>query len=193
MGKYYGVAMSEYDKNQLEHYGVKGQRWGERRYRNEDGTLTAEGREHYGVGKMTDVKRYIGGDNLRRGFAKWREKRHAQNLEKAKASGNQKKIEKYKSKLDAQRKANRDMDRYMKDSREDKLANENAVAIGLGTGKRVLHNYRKARARGESGARAFAESAIPIYGLAKRMKRNKERYGKRIVWSGLEEGKNNIL
>lgn len=34
----------------LEHYGVKGQKHGQRRYQNEDGSLTAEGREHYGVG-----------------------------------------------------------------------------------------------------------------------------------------------
>ena len=182
----------EHNDNYLIHYGVKGQKWGERRYRNEDGSLTAEGREHYGVGKMTDTKRYLGGDNMRRGFAKWREKRHAQNLEKAKASGNQKKIEKYQSKLDAQRKANKDMERYMKDSSEDRLVAENAVGIGL-TGKHVLHNYRKARARGESGVSAFIESAIPVYGLAKRMQRNKARYGKRIVWSGLEEGKDNVL
>jgi len=34
----------------LEHYGVKGQKHGQRRYQNEDGSLTAEGRDHYGVG-----------------------------------------------------------------------------------------------------------------------------------------------
>lgn len=34
----------------LAHYGIKGQQWNIRRYQNEDGTLTAEGREHYGVG-----------------------------------------------------------------------------------------------------------------------------------------------
>ena len=34
----------------LEHYGVKGQKHGLRRYQNEDGSLTAEGRDHYGVG-----------------------------------------------------------------------------------------------------------------------------------------------
>ena len=32
----------------LEHHGVKGQHWGVRRYQNEDGSLTAEGREKYG-------------------------------------------------------------------------------------------------------------------------------------------------
>lgn len=34
----------------LAHYGVKGQKHGLRRYQNEDGTLTAEGRDHYGIG-----------------------------------------------------------------------------------------------------------------------------------------------
>ena len=183
----------EHNDNYLIHYGVKGQKWGERRYRNEDGSLTAEGREHYGIGKMTDTKRYLGGDNMRRAFARWREKRHAQNLEKAKASGNQKKIEKYEGKLKAQRMANQDMDRYMKNESEDRLIAQNAVAIGTGVGKGVLHNYRKARARGESGVSAFVETALPIYGTVKRMQRNKARYGKRIVWSGLEEGKDNVL
>lgn len=34
----------------LAHHGIKGQRWGIRRYQNEDGSLTSEGREHYGYG-----------------------------------------------------------------------------------------------------------------------------------------------
>lgn len=36
---------------ELEHYGVRGQKWGERRYQNPDGSLTAAGRAHYGVGQ----------------------------------------------------------------------------------------------------------------------------------------------
>ena len=38
-------------KDYLAHYGVRGQKWGKRRYQNEDGSLTPEGREHYGVSK----------------------------------------------------------------------------------------------------------------------------------------------
>lgn len=45
--KYYGVAMSEYDKNRIQHFGIKGQKWGIRRYQNEDGTLTEEGKKRY--------------------------------------------------------------------------------------------------------------------------------------------------
>jgi len=32
------------------HYGIKGQSWGNRRYQNADGSLTAQGRLHYGYG-----------------------------------------------------------------------------------------------------------------------------------------------
>lgn len=34
----------------LEHHGIKGQSWGKRRYQYENGSLTEEGRVHYGVG-----------------------------------------------------------------------------------------------------------------------------------------------
>ncbi len=38
------------EDTELMHFGVKGQKHGVRRYQNEDGSLTAEGRDHYGVG-----------------------------------------------------------------------------------------------------------------------------------------------
>ena len=34
----------------LEHHGIKGMKWGQRRWQHDDGSLTAAGREHYGVG-----------------------------------------------------------------------------------------------------------------------------------------------
>lgn len=34
----------------LSHHGIKGQKWGIRRFQNEDGTLTEEGRKRYGIG-----------------------------------------------------------------------------------------------------------------------------------------------
>lgn len=36
------------DFDYLEHHGIKGQKWGVRRYQNEDGTLTEEGKKRYG-------------------------------------------------------------------------------------------------------------------------------------------------
>ena len=38
--------------DELYHHGIKNQKWGLRRYQNEDGSLTALGRVHYGVGKV---------------------------------------------------------------------------------------------------------------------------------------------
>lgn len=45
-----------YEDNYLMHYGIKGQRWGIRRFQNDDGTLTTEGKEHYGVGSRIKKK-----------------------------------------------------------------------------------------------------------------------------------------
>lgn len=39
-------------KNELYHHGIKGQKWGVRRFQNKDGTLTAEGRQ-----RLTDRRR----------------------------------------------------------------------------------------------------------------------------------------
>ena len=43
----------------LIHYGVKGQKKGERRYQDENGQLTEEGRRHYGIGEKQN-KRAVG-------------------------------------------------------------------------------------------------------------------------------------
>lgn len=41
-------------KPYIAHYGVQGQKWGVRNYQNTDGSLTAEGREHYGVSESNN-------------------------------------------------------------------------------------------------------------------------------------------
>ena len=43
--------------NELYHHGVKGQKWGVRRYQNEDGTLTSAGKQHYSEPTSENTKR----------------------------------------------------------------------------------------------------------------------------------------
>lgn len=50
MREYYAVVRS----GSLSHHGIKGQKWGVRRFQNEDGTLTAEGKQRY----LTSVVRF---------------------------------------------------------------------------------------------------------------------------------------
>lgn len=47
------------EKDYLAHHGTKGQRWGLRRYQNQDGSLTEEGRRRYGVGPARSTKSLI--------------------------------------------------------------------------------------------------------------------------------------
>lgn len=50
--------MEGFKKTDLEHHGVKGQKWGERRYQNSDGSLTPEGRKRYRQSKEQLRNRY---------------------------------------------------------------------------------------------------------------------------------------
>lgn len=65
MSKYYAVVYSE---NSLSHHGIKGQKWGERRFQNEDGSLTQAGAARYNVG---EAKRAFAETGLI-GYAKYR-------------------------------------------------------------------------------------------------------------------------
>ena len=52
------------DEQELKHWGILGMKWGVRRFQNEDGSLTPQGRERYGVGVTKNVKGMNDGSSL---------------------------------------------------------------------------------------------------------------------------------
>ena len=67
---YYGIVPLFGDH--VEHSGTKGMRWGLRRYQYYDGSLTPEGREHYGVGEARNRARTDKGRSETRNQEKYR-------------------------------------------------------------------------------------------------------------------------
>lgn len=51
----YYVGPTPTDSNFLSHHGIKGQKWGLRRFQNSDGSLTAEGKIRYGTYGVADA------------------------------------------------------------------------------------------------------------------------------------------
>lgn len=93
MTAYYGVTRSTY---YLEHHGVKGQRWGVRRYQNKDGSLTAAGKRHIqnAVNATADmVKRHLPSPEKKAAAAKARQARKEQKA----AEKRQKELDSYKT------------------------------------------------------------------------------------------------
>ena len=85
----------------LMHYGIKGQKWGIRRYQNPDGTLTPEGRIHYksesykrgfidsndritkkGARKLSRLGNYIQVDYLTNGISRVNNRRTLEQISK---------------------------------------------------------------------------------------------------------------
>jgi len=97
---YYGYSFA--CESDLQHHGIKGQKWGVRRYQNADGTWTAAGRERYGnehslsgtvhkaLAKVYDINERFYAKRGNTAMAEANKKVKEQMLEKAKASDEKK-------------------------------------------------------------------------------------------------------
>ena len=175
--KYYIGGMA-CDTNYLEHHGVKGQKWGVRRYQNEDGTLTAAGRERYGdaeshrkqfKGDFFSRRNFLGGGGgIIRGLAT-----NENNLDRAGAEHRATRLEnraKYYEGKGNVKKANKLNERAQRFKTQ--AANERAYLDRQSTGKLVAGNilrgltgvsnyqYNKARSRGSGVISSILQSHI---------------------------------
>ena len=159
MNTTYYVAGIQYSA-ELYHHGIKGQKWGVRRYQNDDGTLTSAGRQRYGnnlstnyeMGKQDLLRKLGTGDwafGKKRGGER-REQRLEKKLAKAEAKG--KDTEKLSVKLQAQKERNVARDTY-----NSRTSTGVLIAQKLLLGRSGADSYRVARERGAG----MAESVLP--------------------------------
>ena len=169
--------MSQYyltQEDYLQHHGVKGQKWGQRQYQNEDGSLTALGREHYGYGARAEYKNRIG-------LAKTNYKNTKNAINTRVQKGEEKIEEKYAS---GQRLTQKDLARQEKlyaDAKREKQAAKDAYKAEKKAAKEAYKNSDEYKARQEkmkkaaiAGA-AIVGTALVAYGAYKLSQANKTK------------------
>ena len=69
--------------DELKHYGIKGMKWGVRRFQNSDGSLTADGKKRYSGDNLKDIQKQVNqGKNVVDGVKKTRAKAAEKQTEK---------------------------------------------------------------------------------------------------------------
>lgn len=184
---YYGnYTPMRYDGQYLAHHGIKGQKWGIRRFQNPDGTLTQLGKVRYGIDPKDRVERKIGkrmdeyariadrSDTYeQKSFKKGNEKIadfYKKQTEDAIKYLNvsAKMIEEYKKKLENVRKANNLISIVSRKPLRDIADSELAKARDL-LANAVLVDEKLS-------ARAYEDSAKRMYKIASRNKPKYESY-----------------
>lgn len=69
--------------DELKHYGIKGMKWGVRRFQNSDGSLTADGKKRYSGDNLKDIQKQVNqGRNVVDGVKKTKAKAAEKRTEK---------------------------------------------------------------------------------------------------------------
>ena len=71
--------------DELKHYGIKGMKWGVRRFQNSDGSLTADGKKRYSGDNLKDIQKQVNQgknvvDGVKKTKAKAAEKQHEKKI-----------------------------------------------------------------------------------------------------------------
>lgn len=115
-------------KDYLAHHGIAGQKWGVRRYQNEDGSLTPEGREHYGYSmNERGAKKLVKDINL---SAKQRWSTKTENLGSSMQKDHAESLSVLRNKSASAEDKEKAMNDILKDPRMSKIADNAKVVKG---------------------------------------------------------------
>ena len=178
--------------DELYHHGIKGQKWGIRRYQNEDGTLTAAGKERYGKGlgeyankkegivrKLATGNWLLGRKQIAERFENY-EKRKTKDL---KQQGRHEAAKEMDAMYRAQRQRNIDREKYLSNTSTGKIIAQN-ILLGVGADSYRVERQNQA-ARGEAATSAILGYAGDllfgmggITGAVGDIKKSEKRYGR---------------
>lgn len=185
------------DSNELYHYGIKGQKWGIRRYQNEDGSLTPEGQKRYGhLDSQEKINEAIKRDKIffkeQKSFARGvklqdtrsekKVKRLGERYDKAKSKGNQKRADRLEKKLENARNSLKEGNAFIKwalkdieNTPVDQLKKERASRIGKNIATTAIMNL--------AGVSLAALTGFGFVGYSDRTRANDEldKYAKKLV------------
>ena len=165
----------------IEHHGVKGQKHGVRRYQNEDGSLTEEGKRRYGTRQDYSKQDYRTSRKIATAPTKgagWLQRKNAERLQRAvdnaKAHDDEEYAKKKQRRLDAQKAAQANLEAYSKRTSTGKHVVQNLLFSVSGAA-----NYQHARARGATRIRSLLESTagMGVIGTVLRVKGDRKSYG----------------
>ena len=150
----------------LYHHGIKGQKWGIRKYQNEDGSLTAAGREHYGYGEARKTyKNKIDAANDEYRYARKETKRAIASLKKNRNTMSKDEYDEYLKEFKS----------YPSTSKKILKARKNAAKQEYKNSDEYKARKEKIKKAAIVGA-AVAATALTVYGAYKinEFKKNKE-------------------
>ena len=198
------------ENNELYHFGTKGMKWGRRRYQNEDGSLTDEGRRHYGYSLKRAIKN-LGEARRKKKLAKKRakalekarkaraeKKAHEEAKKKAVETGDATEVLKYKNELtvDEKRKiadrlrvdddiakyaASEAMRKAEEAARNSKWNKAKNIAGKIGEAGETIEKLGNAYNKTAKVVNAFSDTKLPLIGEVQKKDPESVKRAKKVL------------